>query len=135
MLRIEFITLFILFLGKINAQQFNYSDTILHQGGKFFYVNEYRVYGQYKEDTTKNQVKKNIRCFDGVNEITNKILYGKCLFYFLPKSIDSNRVVHKNDTSMIEMIFYYSDSGVPLKTVYFNRDGTVQYVYIKKEND
>jgi hypothetical protein len=125
------LVLLVSFYKLANSQGFNYSDTVRHKGGEYFHINLSRIYGQYRVDTSATFQGLRVACVDEINKPTNKILHGKCFFYWDLYSMDSLGNERMNDTAKIRMIGYYDDRGKLLKAVYFNPDETVQYIYEK----
>ncbi len=129
---------FIVFVNNANGQTRSVVDTTildtsLTKDGCYFNDIGYKFYGKYKIDTSHFDGGP-IRCYNPASEFSNKILLGKCIFYYPPKTINNGKIQY-NDTTKIRMIIYFDNNGNQLKSIYLNSDGSIQYLYIKKEED
>ena len=127
--------LFLICFATANAQTESIIDTFLQTEGNYFYINDVRIYGQYKWDRITISDDRDIRCFSTATTFENKILIGKCLFYYPLKSKNSNGEIQFNDTTKVRMIIYFDNNGTPIKSIYLNNDGSIQYMYVKKEEN
>jgi hypothetical protein len=124
---------FIAFTKNANGQIRIVVDTTLAKDGFYFDDLGYKIYGKFKIDTSFFGGGP-IRCYNYSSEYSNKILLGKCIFYYPLKTINNGKIQY-NDTTKIKMIIYFDNNGNQLKSIYLNSDGSIQYVYIKKEEN